>query len=357
MLKRSDLAGKAQTVFGLIDPESLGITLPHEHLLMDLTKGCFIEPDTASERALAHQPVRMENLYWLHTHWINNVDNMQFLDLELAIKEAHLFKRAGGDTIVEVSNIGLSRDPQGLVSISRATGLNIIMGAGYYVGSSYPPDIAEKSEKEIAQSIVREITVGVDNTGIRAGIIGEIGCSKPLEADEKKVLRACAIAQQQTGAPLSIHPSPDDELVHEIVKILQEAEADMTHTVICHCDIFGLAPDTLDTIADAGCFLEYDNFGQPAGVIFVFQDRLIETPSDVQRINAIIGLIDKGYLDQILISSDHCYKQLFVTYGGYGYAHVVREVAPWMKLKGMSDEQIHTIMVENPKRFLTFTAI
>ena len=111
MMKRSELAGKAQTVLGLIDPDSLGITMPHEHLLMDLAKSCFIEPDAASEKILAHQPVRTENLYWLHTHWIQNIDNMQFLDQELAIKEALLYKRAGGDTIVEVSNIGLSRDP------------------------------------------------------------------------------------------------------------------------------------------------------------------------------------------------------------------------------------------------------
>jgi phosphotriesterase-related protein len=354
MIKRSELAGKAQTVRGLIDPESLGITLPHEHLLMDLTKGCFIEPDTASEKALAHQPVRVENLYWLHTHWINNIDNMQFLDQELAIKEALIYKRSGGDTIVEVSNIGLSRDSVGLVNISRATGLNIIMGAGYYIGSSYPPDIAEKSEAEIARTIVRDIIEGVGDTGIRAGIIGEIGCSKPLEEDEKKVLRACAIAQKETGAAISVHPSPDDEFIPDILDILKNSGADMSHTVICHCDIFGLAPDTLDMIAEAGCYIEYDNFGQPAGVLFRFQDRLIETPSDAQRINAITGLIDKGYLNHLLISCDHCYKHLFVTYGGYGYAHIIREIVPWMKMKGMTDEQIHTILVENPKRMLTF---
>ncbi len=354
-MKKAGLIGKVQTVLGLIDPESLGITLPHEHLLMDLTKGCFIEPDTASEKALAHQPVRMENLYWIKTHWIQNVDNMQLLDPQLAIKEALLYKWAGGGSIVEVSNTGLSRDPMGLVNISRATGLNIIMGSGYYIGSSYPPEIAAKSEEEIAQEIIRDITVGIGDTGIRAGIIGEIGCSQPLEEDEKKMLRASAIAQQQTGAPLTIHPSPSDEFVPEIIEILQGAGADMSHTVICHCDIFGLAPRTLDRIVEAGCYLEIDNFGQPAGVFFLFQDRLIETPSDAQRINAIIELIGKGYLSHILISCDHCYKHTYVTYGGYGYAHIIREIVPAMKMKGINDEQIYTILVENPKRLLTFT--
>ena len=77
MANKSEIAGKAQTVLGPIDPGSLGITLPHEHLLWDLTIGCFIEPEAASERHLAHQPVRMDNLYWLKTHWINNIDNMR----------------------------------------------------------------------------------------------------------------------------------------------------------------------------------------------------------------------------------------------------------------------------------------
>jgi phosphotriesterase-related protein len=353
----AELAGKAQTVLGLIDPGLLGITMTHEHILMDLTKGCFVEPEAASDRFLAHQPVRMDNLYWIKTHWINNIDNMQLMDQDLAIKETLLYARAGGGTIVEVSNIGLSRDPLGLVNISRATGLNIIMGSGYYVGSSHPPELAGMSEEEIAREIVGDITVGVGNTGIRAGIIGEIACSQPLEEGEKKVLCASAIAQQQTGAPISIHPSPNDALVPEIIEILQDAGADLSRTIMCHCDIFGFDPSTIDIVAKAGCYIEIDNFGQPAGVFFLFQERVIETPSDAQRVNAIIELVDKGYLGRILISCDHCYKHTYVTYGGYGYAHIIREIVPAMKLKGMTNEQIHAILVENPKRVLTFSPI
>jgi phosphotriesterase-related protein len=356
-MKKNVPAGKVQTVLGLIEPEAVGITLPHEHLLMDLTTGCFIEPDAASERKLAHQPVTMDILYWLKTHWIQNVDNMQLMDQELAIEEALFFKRAGGDTIVEVSNIGLSRDPVGLVNISRATGLNIVMGSGYYVGSSHPKELADKSEEDVAGEIIRDITAGVGNTDIRAGIIGEIGCSQPLTDNERKVLRASAMAQRRTGAPLSVHPSPNDDLVPEIIEILRSAGADLSHTVICHCDIFGLASETMDLIVEAGCFLEIDNFGQPAGVFFKFQDRLIETPSDAQRVNMIIELIEKGYLPSILISCDHCYKHTYIAYGGYGYAHIIRDIVPAMKMKGMDDGQIRSILVDNPKRWLTFSQV
>jgi phosphotriesterase-related protein len=354
MGKKSELGGKVQTVLGLIEPESLGITMIHEHLLMDLTKGFFSEPDSASDKYMAHQPVRMDNLYWIKTHWVQNVDNMQLLDPQLAIKEAQLFQRAGGGTIVEVSSIGLSRDPLGLLNISRATGLNVIMGSGYYVATSHPQALPDTSVEELADGIVRDITIGVDDTGIRAGIIGEIGCSQPLDENEKKVLRAAAIAQQHTGAPISVHPGPRDELVPEIIDILGAAGANLSRTIICHCDIFGFAPPTLDKIVEAGCYLEIDNFGQPAGILFPLQERLIESPSDAQRINSIIDLIGKGYLNHILISCDHCYKHTYVTYGGYGYAHIIRDIVPAMKMKGMSDEQIHSILVENPKRVLTF---
>ena len=354
MGKKIESAGKVQTVVGLIEPESLGITMIHEHLLMDLTKGFFVEPDSASDKYMAHQPVRMDNLYWIKTHWVQNIDNMQLLDPQLAIREAQLFHQAGGGTIVEVSSIGLSRDPLGLVNISRATGLNVIMGSGYYVASSHPRELYHKSVEEIAEGIVRDITVGVDDTGIRAGIIGEIGCSQPLDENEKKVLRAAAISQKHTGAPMSVHPSPSDELVQEIIDILRDAGADLSRTILCHCDIFGFAPPTLDRIVGAGCYVEIDNFGQPAGVLFPLQERLIESPSDAQRINCIIDLIGKGYLNHILISCDHCYKHTYVTYGGYGYAHIIRDIIPAMKMKGIRDEQIHTILVENPKRVLTF---
>ena len=102
---------------------------------------------------------------------------MQLMDQQLAINEAMFYKRAGGGTIVEVSNIGMSRDPLGLANIARATGLHIIMGSGYYMGQSHPEELTGMTDEEVAGGIIADIKEGVGNTGIRAGIIGEIGCS------------------------------------------------------------------------------------------------------------------------------------------------------------------------------------
>jgi len=131
-MKQTELTGKAQTVLGVIDADALGVTLPHEHLLVDAS--CyFVEPTEASEKRLAHQPITLENLYWVKRHLLGHLDDLLSLDEQMAIKEALFYKWAGGDTIVELTNIGIGRDPLALARISRATGLNVVMGAGYYV--------------------------------------------------------------------------------------------------------------------------------------------------------------------------------------------------------------------------------
>ena len=353
---QEELTGKVQTVLGIIDADDLGVTLPHEHLLIDYTT-YYAEPAEASERAMAHLPITLENLSWIRLHVFNHVDNLKLLDEQVAIKEALLYKWAGGDTIVELTIIGLARDPLGLARISRATGLNVVMGSGYYMARSHPPELATKTEEEITQEIVRDIMVGVGNTGVRAGIIGEIGCSTPLEDGERKVLRASAVAQQRTGAAINIHPSKSNDIVLEIIKMLGDAGADLSRTVISHSDHSGFSRATLHRLADAGCYIEFDTFGHPAILMPAFVRGFIDMPTDKWRINEIKYFINEGYLNHILISHDVFCKYNYVTYGGAGYGHILHSVVPWMQWAGISDEQIHTMMVENPKRVLPFAPV
>jgi len=354
-MKQVELAGKVQTVLGLIDAESLGVTLTHEHLLSDMS-GWFVEPTNASDRRLAHEPIRMDNLWWVRSHTTVNTDNIKLNDEQLAIKEALLYKWEGGNSIVELSSIGLGRDPRGLMRISRGTGLNVIMGSGYYIGTAHPPELATKTEEEIAEEIIRDIMVGVGDTGVRAGIIGEIGCSMPLEDSERKSLRASAIAQQRTGAAINVHPSLSDQLALEIIKILGDAGANLSRTIISHIDLWSFSRDTCRRIADAGCYLEYDRFSTLAELYppYFLQGQHMKPLSEIQKINDILELIAEGYLNQILIAQDICFKHCLVTYGGAGYAHILRDVIPVMRANGINDEQIHTLIVENPKRVLQF---
>ncbi len=351
-MKDIDLAGKVQTVLGPIDPEDMGITLYHEHLLTSLA-AWYEEPSEASEKGLARQPVSAENLWWVRTHRPNNLDNAQLADVQTAIDEATQFKLNGGSTIAEVSSIGLARDPLGLKRIALATGLNIIMGSGYYIGASHPPELVKMTESEIAEGIIKDITVGVGDTGVKAGIIGEIGCSRPLQEREKKVLQAAATAQRITGAPLMIHPAFDDEISLGIVDILGEAGADLGHTVLCHVNVYAFKPETLRKIADAGCYLGFESFGN-LGYPHLLQGRLLEHRCDLDYLDTIADLIEEGYLEKILIAHDVCFKDFLTVYGGNGYAHILRNTLPVMRIRGFTEEQIHALMVKNPERYMQF---
>lgn len=351
-MKVSDLEGKVQTVLGAIDGAAVGPATCHEHLLWDMSV-YFKDPASASERAAAHEPVSLDNLYWVRANPNKNVDNMLQMDEALAIKEALHFKRAGGGTIVELSQDGLSRNPLGLLRIAQATDLNIVMGSGYYIGESHPSTMDELTADDIADSLVREITEGVGDTQIRPGIIGEIGCSTPFTPNEEKVLRGCALAQQETGAAMNVHPSIGDEELLQNIRVLKEAGADLSHVAVSHIDGFGFSKATIRRVLDEGCYAEHDGFGQ-ALYHFPYMDRMANTISDMQRICDIVELIKEGYVRQILIAQDLCFKCCLAAYGGYGYGHILTNLPPAMRYQGMTEEDIHTLLVDNPRRFLEF---
>jgi phosphotriesterase-related protein len=345
------LSGKIQTVLGVIEPEELGITLPHEHLVSD-GSAWFSEQSKATDREISHRPVGLDTLWWIRYHLYQNLDDVLMLNEQEAIEEARHFKLAGGNSIVEMSNIGLGRDPEALARISRATGLNIIMGSGYYIAASFGPEMDEKTEEQITEEIVRDITEGVGNSGIHSGLIGEIGTSWPITDNELKSLHAAARAQKLTGATLNVHPGQSEEAPMAIIRILDKLGADISRTTIDHIDRTLRKPESRIELAKTGCCLEYDLFGRegyyPLGI------RVIDFPNDTARLNEIIELIDKGYLNQILISQDIWNKHQRRCYGGWGYAHILENTTPVMLAKGISREQIHTMMVDTPRRMFAF---
>ena len=353
-MTKAETVGKAQTVLGPIDAESLGITLPHEHLLADSTF-LFVEPANDSEKVLAHQPVSLKNLNWVLHHLFNNLDNLRLVDEQMAMDEMMLFKQAGGRTIVEMSVRGLAGDPLGLARISKATGINVIMATGYYVAMAHPKTLASMTEEEVADELVRDVTVGIGNSGVRAGYIkaacGGAGYSSAkIEESDRKVLRACALAQRRTGAPLGIHNMRKD-LVAEILEILCDVDADLNRTVMIHADRWGPEPPIFPKLLQAGCYLEMDGFGT-AELGLVPAPGFEYQINDAQRCDMVMRLIAQGYLKRILVSQDVWIKTRCNSYGGAGYAHILLNAVPLMRHKGISDEQIHTILVENPRRLL-----
>jgi phosphotriesterase-related protein len=347
---RNGLKGHVQTVRGLVAPEQLGPTMMHEHLLIDL-RPIFDEPTDPDERALGHARMTLANLSWVTMNWCRNLDNLLLDDIDLAVQEALLFKRAGGGTIVDVTNVGLKRDPLALRGIAERTGLHIVMGCSYYHAFFHPPEIAAKTEEAIRDEIVRDILEGVDGTGVRAGIIGEIGCSSPMHPNEAKVLRGSALAQAKTGAPITIHPGRDVASPFEIMDILEAAGADPRRVVMGHMERTGLERGRLRDLARRGCYLEYDWFGE---VRPTWPYGRVDVPSDGERIKTIAGIFEDGYGDQVLLSQDVCFKTRLASYGGPGYGHTIKYVAEWMRALGISAEHVDDMIVNNPRRVLQF---
>lgn len=349
------LVGKVQTVLGPIDAEELGVTLPHEHLIID--SYCdFADPPTANDRLLASQPVSWENLRWVRYRTRYSIDNQRLLDEQTAIEELMLFKEAGGKTLVELTSTGIGRDPIPVARISRATGINVIMGSGYYIADSLDTEAEGKTEEQIANEIVSDIRVGVGMSGICSGIIGEVGCSWPLRNIERKSLHAAAYAQQQTGVAINVHPNRNESGPLEAIEVLREAGAQLDKVVISHMDRCGYLIETRLKILDAGCYVEYDAFGTegyyPAEAALA-DEHLPDILNDVGRIREIADLMDRGYLKQILISQDTCQKIMLARWAGHGYSHILENVLPFMRFYGYTEEQIHTLTIENPKNMLT----
>jgi len=354
-LERTDLKGKIQTVLGLVDPHNLGTTLPHEHLFVD-GRNWFIEPDESDEKELAYQPVSIKNLSWVRSHRMSNLDNIQLASEEVAINEVIYFKKAGGNTIVNLTPNKCGRNPLGLVHVAQDTGINVIMGTAYYVEPSYKPEMNmdSRTEEDIADEFIRDITVGVSNRKVRAGIIGEIGCSWPLTNNERKVLHAASIAQQATGAAISVHPGPNEGAPLEIVKVLTNVGADLKHTIISHMSRTIASHNTRCKLAENGCYLEWDMFGND-GFYPPSEVTPVDVPNDAGRIRQIIQIIEEGYLSQILISHDVWNKAMLRCLGGGGYSHILTTVIPFMQQKGITEKQIHSLIIENPRRALSFT--
>jgi len=345
-------SGKVQTVLGIVEPESLGITLPHEHILLD-NSNWVTEPVAATERHLARQPLMLQNLGWILMNYDKSLDNSRLTDEETAIDEIMLFKRNGGLTIADVTPRGLGNDPLGLVRVARATGVNIVMGTAYYEASTHPSGVEEMTEQQIATEFVNDIQMGIGETGVRAGLIGEIGCSWPLARSELKVLRAAAMAQRETGALLMIHPGRNESAPLEIIEVLVNAGADITHTVICHISRTMFDSASRLELAGAGCYLEYDLFSH-SWHYFAGAAGPTCMPSDPERVDQICELIAAGYERQILVSHDICWKMYLSRYGGHGYSYILKYGVPLMRWKGMSEDQIHTILVDNTHRALQF---
>ncbi len=356
--------GKVMTVKGPIDPSDLGVTLMHEHLFWNET---FKSPNRftpATESAHWSEKLTLENLH-LEMKKEGSISNAGYIqDVASSITEANEFKNWGGSTIVDVTNIGRPRDPRGLLSISNSTGLNIVMGCSWYQPRDPANNIANRTLEELTNDIVHEITVGVHNTNIRAGIIGEVGIRDNFEATEVKVMKASARASRATGAAISLHWGGLGREKFEIIEIIGNEGADLTRTIFGHSDLIAHDLPFVLELLQHGVYIQFDLLGRRS-VPLTYEPTNTEDPwseyitfSGAAVIaRTIISLIKAGYANRILISQDVAAKKHLKQYGGAGYSFISETFLPNLRKLGADEQQINQIVVENPKRVLTLAKI
>jgi phosphotriesterase-related protein len=346
------------TVNGPVEKEELGITLPHEHLFIDLSF-TFKEPEDPALSDYGSRDITPDDLRLLKYDLGAIRSNLILDNGGLAARELEYFTRAGGRAIVEQSSFGAGRREAEIQAISNRNGLHIIVGAGFYVRESLPESIVRADEEDLALRMIQEMQAGIGRSGIRPGIIGEIGISAQIGEWDRKVLKAAARAQKETGRAISVHIQAVPTLKEfsgqlnglEALAILEKAHADLERVIVCHTDA-RVDLSYLRAIIARGSYAELDHFGKD----FYFTESGFLMDRDMDRVLAVRRLVEDGGVRRILISQDVGLRTDLVAYGGFGYAHILEHIVPLMKRNGIGADAIHTIMVENPQRLLDVTA-
>jgi predicted metal-dependent phosphotriesterase family hydrolase len=309
-----------QTVLGRIDPAELGFTLPHEH----------------TRCVLWRIPSRWD--YWELTG-----------EDELILPELARFKELGGTCVTDVTLQSIGRDPARLRRLAEASGLHLVMGCGWYREAYYPAEalIDRRSVDALADEIVREFEEGAEGTGVRPGIIGEIGTDKPwLSAQEERVFRAIARASRATGMAVMTHAVMSPVGLAQL-EVLEDAGADPARVVIGHADSYPELDHWL-RIVERGASVECDFLGMS----FTPQERM----GEARLIPLLLEMLARGHADRILLSQDVCHNQQLHYYEGNGYTYLQEAFLPRLREAGVAEAEIRQVTVENPRRILSIGA-
>lgn len=352
------MKGKIQTVLGLIEPDQTGFTLTHEHLLHELPQEVFKQSIPQTLSFIRDEPLKMENLGWVRQYPYFFSDNIEFSSKAVqdgVRDEMHFLKKCCGQaTVVDNASVGLRARNHGqyLEDLSTETGITIVIGTGFYVAGSQTVSTLNMGREDMEKKIRDDILKGIDSSGVKCGVIGEVGCSWPLMPFEKKSLQASASVQQETGCPVILHPGRDKHSPYEMIRIFQEAGGNVDKTVMSHLDRTFLTGEELAEFASLGSYCELDLFGIEASLYMLNED--IDMPSDAQRMSHMLNLIKEGFGHKIVAAHDIHTKHRLSKFGGHGYYHLYVNVLPKMLKRGFSEEDINKIFYLNPRKWLTF---
>lgn len=332
-----------RTVRGDVPADSIGRIVFHEHLLYDLVRPA--ERDNVDD-----PPITVSNRWQIDYRSNENRNNARQRDPLAAGEELLALAEDGGSLLVDQSTFGIDRNPAGLRQASMAADVHVVAAAGTYVASYLPPEVMALDTAALTDRFVQEVETGLDGGDIRAGLIGEIGTSWPIEPVERRALEAAAAASRRTGAAISVHPGRHFEAPFAIVEILREAGADLSRTVICHMDRTYPRGERVRELLATGVCVEWDFFGVEQSHYWMGE---VELPTDLQRLHLIAELMAEGFAERIVVSQDICTCTRMTRWGGHGYGHLLRNGPGLMRRAGLTPEQIDQLLRRNPLRLLT----
>lgn len=297
-----------QTVLGPIEASELGTTMAHEHLAVDLG-GVRGDADSS------------------------------FTDSALVRSEMERLRAAGVRSVVEVSCIDMGRDVAALARISRASGLNVVCSTGFYLEKYHPAWLKDAPVERIEEVFLREFREGIDGTGIKPGVIGEVAGEKTRITDsETKVMVAAAHVATEVGCAVTTHCQLGC-MALEQAKLLLDGGMEPGRVILGHLDLANDL-DYYRQVLSRGVNIGFDTCGKVAYLL------------DECRAKNLATLAAEGYAGQIVLSTDVSRQSYMHAKGGFGYTAVMDRVLPMARELGLAEKDIHTMLVENPARIL-----
>ena len=312
------------TAQGPVNTTDIGVTLMHEHVFIMTTEIAMNYPEAWGD------------------------EDKRVAD---AIDRLNELKSRGVDTIVDLTVIGLGRYIPRIARVAAATDLNIVVATGLYTYNDIPfrfhyegPGGMLDGPEIMTDMFVRDIEEGIADTGVKAGILKCATDEPGITPGVERVLRAVAQAHKRTGVPISTHTHAGLRRGLEQQRIFEEEGVDLSRVIIGHS---GDSTDVgyLEELISAGSYLGMDRFG--IDVILPFEE----------RVNIVAQMCERGHADRMVLSHDaNCYfdalpEQLVPQMApNWNYLHIHNDVIPALKERGVTDEQLHTMLVDNPRR-------
>jgi phosphotriesterase-related protein len=302
------------TVTGKKLVSGLGRVLPHEHVFIDMMS-------ITGNRA-------------------QRLDDFERMQYEVSRLSPNL-----PCAMVDVTPIGVGRRPADLRRISEKTGVNILVSTGFYRPRWFPEEVDKFSPEILAETFISEVEIGIDGTGIKAGIIGELGTEKTwVNPAEERVLVAAAHAQRKTNLTITLH-SYGSTVGAQQLAILKRESVDLGRVIVGHCDTYPDADEEISyfrTLANEGAWLQFDTIRTKDNDPWLMK----------RRASWVKKLIDHKLGHQILLSHDVCLTDHLYTSGGEGYRTVWDSFTKYLNDEGISREEIEKLLSTNPQQAL-----